>query len=63
MAYQYIFRKYKLKKPGISRYQALINWRAQLEDSKAEDWLVDEFPMQERQKGGWLSQAIKQLRG
>lgn len=63
MEYTYIIRKYRLKKPSSSRYVAFANWMDQVKDSDPDEFLVDEFPVQERRKEGLLKAVIKQVIG
>jgi hypothetical protein len=62
MAYEFVFRKYKLKKRCASWYEAKLVWSEQQKERPAEEWLVDEFPIKEKPKG-LLQIVVKQITG
>lgn len=62
MAYEYVFRKYKLKRKASSWYEAKLIWSEQLQEKPAETWFLDEFPVREKAKG-WLHGVLKQIAG
>lgn len=63
MAYGYILRKYRLPVPGMTRYDAMKSWRAIVEKKLDEDFLIDEFAVDDAKKVGWFGTLKKQLFG
>ena len=63
MNYQVIIRKYRLPKSEETRYQLMKQWREIVEKGRAEDYLIDEFAVDDQKRVGWLGGLKKQLFG
>ena len=62
MAYEFVLRKYRLKHRVATWREAKQLWETQLQERPAEEWFLDEFPVQSKPKG-LVDAVVKQLTG
>jgi hypothetical protein len=67
MAYDRIFRVYRLTEPQPTQTKAWRQWNKQLREHEQEHWFEEQFPVQPRFHSNWLSRwlmaAAKQVSG
>jgi hypothetical protein len=58
MAYDRIFRVYRLTEPQPTQTKAWRQWNKQLKEHDQEYWFEEQFPVHPRSHHGWLGQWV-----